>query len=496
MRSKQEIMRFLLDTNILIPLEDSQIPLNDSLANFVRLAHENTHILLYHPASIDDINEDKNPERKRQTLQRLEQYSCLDFRPECPWNEGVTKRNDIADNEILYSLSHNAAHALVTEDRGIHDKAKGRGLVDQVYTIQTAEDLLKRLHERQSIELPNIEEIPLYQITPQLNEQFFDSLRDGYPEFNKWFIEKSQDGRRAWVCWNEDSSLGGLCIYAHQHNEQVTLDKTLNGESLKLSTFKVGEASRGKKIGELFLKAAFRYASFNNLEHIFIHGDEEQHHFLFEMLQDFGFEKIGVHVGGEGRDAVYVKYHPNTPPDSDIPPFKYMKRYYPHYLSEGEISKFIVPIRPEFHQILFPDCSTPTGSQFNLFSQEHSAGNAIKLAYLSHAQTKIMDPGSIVLFYRSEDYQTITSIGVVESYETLENPEEIAALVKRRTVYSMDQIQELSDKPTKVMLFWLICHLDNPKSYNELITEGVFTRAPQSITKISHEKYKKIIENG
>lgn len=28
-------MRFLLDTNILIPLEDSQIPLKESLANFV-----------------------------------------------------------------------------------------------------------------------------------------------------------------------------------------------------------------------------------------------------------------------------------------------------------------------------------------------------------------------------------------------------------------------------------------------------------------------------
>lgn len=489
-------MRFLLDTNILIPLEDSQVPLNNSLANFVRLAHENAHILLYHPASIDDINEDKNPKRKSQTLQRLEQYSSLDFRPSCPWNEGVTKRNDIADNEILYSLSHNAVHALVTEDRGIHDKAKERGLVDRVYTIQTAEDLLKRLHERQSIELPNIEEVPLYQLTPQLGEPFFDSLRDGYPEFNIWFIEKAQSGRRAWVSWNEIKSLGGICIYAHQNDEQVTSDTTLKGESLKLATFKVGEASRGKKIGELFLKAAFRYASSNNLEHIFIHGDEEQHHFLFEMLQDFGFEKIGRHISGGGRDAVYVKYHPNTAPYDDLPPFKYMKRYYPHYLSGSEVSKFIVPIRPEFHQILFPDCLTPAGTQFNLFSQEHSAGNAIKLAYLCHAQTNSMEPGSIILFYRSGDYQTITSIGIVESYKTLNSPEEIAALVKRRTVYSMNQIQEMTKKPTKVMLFWLIGHLEQPKTYNELIEEGVFKRAPQSITKISDDKYRKIIENG
>ena len=48
-------MRFLLDTNVLIPLEDSQLPLEPSLTSFVRLAHLHGHVLLYHPASEDDI---------------------------------------------------------------------------------------------------------------------------------------------------------------------------------------------------------------------------------------------------------------------------------------------------------------------------------------------------------------------------------------------------------------------------------------------------------
>jgi len=51
-------MRFLLDTNVLIPLEDSQLPLVPSLASFVRLANSHGHPLLYHPASEDDIRED------------------------------------------------------------------------------------------------------------------------------------------------------------------------------------------------------------------------------------------------------------------------------------------------------------------------------------------------------------------------------------------------------------------------------------------------------
>ena len=489
-------MRFLLDTNILIPLEDSQIPLGKSLTNFVRLAHENGHTLLYHPASVDDVNEDKNESRKAQTLQRLQQYSCLDDRPECPWNQGITKRNDIADNEILYALSLNAVHALITEDKGIHDKAKNRGLVDRVYTIQTAEDQLRRLHDRQAIDLPNVENVPLYELTPHLNSPFFNSLREGYHGFNEWFSKKAQDGRKAWVCWEHDGELGGICIYAHQVDERITGKKTLYGESLKLSTFKVGEASRGKKIGELFLKAAFRYASSNNLENIFIHGDVDRHHFLFEMLINFGFEQVGSHQGSNGRDAVYLKHHPVSKPEETLPSFEYMRRYYPHYLDGDEVDKYIVPIRPEYHAILFPDFVAPSGNQLNLFFQENTAGNAIKLAYLCHAQTKGIEPGAIVLFYRSGDYQLVTSIGIVESYKTLDDAEDIAALVKRRTVYSMKQISDMAKKPTKVMLFWLINHLESPKSYDELITCGVFSRAPQRITKITDEKYKKIIENG
>src|SRR5687768_5655845 len=101
-------MRFLLDTNILIPLEDARELLRPSLANFVRLANAHGHALVYHPASEEDFAEDRDEERRSQTLQRLAQYSRLETRPQCPWNEGVVKRNDRVDNEILYALSLHA----------------------------------------------------------------------------------------------------------------------------------------------------------------------------------------------------------------------------------------------------------------------------------------------------------------------------------------------------------------------------------------------------
>lgn len=258
-------MRFLLDTNILIPLEDSKLPLEPSLANFVRLANENGHTLLYHPASEEDIRRDANVERRSQTLQRLAQYTRLDARPVCLWNTPDTARNDAVDNEILYALFLNAVHALVTEDQGIHTAAKAKGLVYRVYTIQTADDQLRRLHEQKPMQLPNIEDVPLYSLSPLLGSPFFESLRAGYPLFDTWFEAKAQEGRRAWVNWEGEDVLGGLCIYARQDNEAITEDLVLPRPALKLATFKVGETNRGKKVGELLLKAAFRYATSNRL---------------------------------------------------------------------------------------------------------------------------------------------------------------------------------------------------------------------------------------
>jgi catechol 2,3-dioxygenase-like lactoylglutathione lyase family enzyme len=74
-------LRFLLDMNILIPLQDSMLFLQPSLANFVRLAGVGGHQLLYHPASKIDIERDKNISRRSRTLERLAQYTLLEGEP-------------------------------------------------------------------------------------------------------------------------------------------------------------------------------------------------------------------------------------------------------------------------------------------------------------------------------------------------------------------------------------------------------------------------------
>lgn len=157
--------------------------------------------------------------------------------------------------------------------------------------------------------MPNIQDVPLHSLTPDLSGAFFGSLREGYPPFDEWFRDKAREGRKAWVYRDDDRSLSAICVYAIQTEERITDDgQRLAGRALKLCTFKVGEAVRGRKIGELFLKAAFRYATDNACEHVFIHADIEKHGYLVNLLVDFGFEDRGTF----GRDQMFVKVHAIT----------------------------------------------------------------------------------------------------------------------------------------------------------------------------------------
>jgi GNAT superfamily N-acetyltransferase len=479
-----------LDTNILIPLQDSMVALQPSLTDFVRLCNAHGHQLLFHPASREDIRRDTDAGRRARTLARLRQYTELQPGPVCPWNTARTSVNDACDNEILYALHRDAAHALVTEDQGLHRKARDRGLGDRVYFIQSAHDWMRRLHEPGEVQLPHIVDVELHTLTEQLADPFFDSLRAGYAGFNDWFRRKAMEGRRAWVYRDgAGQGISALCVYAVQTDEEINENgDVLAGDALKLCTFKVGEAVRGRRVGELFLRAAFEYATAHRCSYIFLTANEARQAQLKALIEDFGFRHSGIQNG----DGVYVKDHPINPPALEMDAFEYVRRFFPHFLSGETVQKFLVPIQPTFHEILFPDFQDPGHALPDDHPQRH-VGNAIKLAYLCHTPSKQPRPGDLVLFYRSYDLQAVTTLAVVESYEWTKSAVKIARLVSRRTVYSERQIAEMARSETKVMLFRLIRHFSLPVSFAQLKSLGVVSGSIQSITNISDESFSRIL---
>jgi hypothetical protein len=154
------------------------------------------------------------------------------------------------------------------------------------------------------------------------------------------------------------------------------------------------------------LKMAFRYATNNQIENIFVTVRPDELH-LVDLLQDYGFVNHGM---GRG-DLVYVKEHPRVaPPPGQTAPVDYLRKYFPHFSDVG-VQKFIVPIQPGYHATLFPDFVMEGELPF-----ASDIGNAMRQAYLSHTQTTHINPGDVLLFYRSNDLKAVTSLGWLRDF--------------------------------------------------------------------------------
>lgn len=480
-------MRILLDTNILIPFLDSTVPFSEACKAVATLLREGEHTIVYHPASREDLGRDKDVDRRGKILDRLAQYEELSMGPECPWNVKTTSPNDANDNTILYALARDAAHALITEDKQLLKKAITYGLDQRVYNLSGARNWLQRLHAQAELVIPHIETEDLSSLTPQLDSAFFNSLRDGYNgQFDMWFREKARAGRQAWTYMEDGKTLDAICIFAIQNNPIITDDKkALQGKTLKLCTFKVSERVRGRKLGELFLQAAFDYATNEMCEHIFIHGDLSKQEFLGAFLEDFGFKPEKELYNG---DTVWVKAHPRVPPmRGSLNAYDYCKTYYPHYRWDADVNKYIVPIKARYHDDLFGYMQTVLPG----FPVSGYLENTIKKAYLCNANKKKIEAGSILLFYRSGDLKSITTIGVVEMSFRSRDPGKVAVEVSRRTVYTYKEIVHLAEREVLVILFRWIKHLEKPISLETLKREQIIKGAPQSLQGLTDSKYRK-----
>ncbi len=485
-------MRILLDTNIFIPLEDSSIPLSKQIAELNRIV-SGKHELLIHPDTKRDINRDKDQNRKQKFIERIKKYNSLKTPPFLD-NEtekelfGKPKKdNDSVDHQILYALHKNSVHLLITEDQGIHKKANLLGDNERVLTVSQAIDALNQQNPEDNKLFPRIQNVPCHSIN--LSNVFFDSLRDGYPEFDDWFNEKcAREGRDAWIC-QEESEIHAICIYKPETDPIVNNENlALSGKILKLCTFKV--AKTGNKIGELLLKQAFSYAIDNEFEYMYLTVHKEKHAMLETLLLDYGFSSYGVNQNN--RDTVLVKYFPKTPPLTDEEPLEYAIKYYP-CINALKSDFYLVPIQPQYHRVLFPEIEC----QPDLFvSNNESAGNSIKQAYLCKTPTKSIKPGDILFFYRTGDEKAITTYGIVDQFHIESDPEKIMQWVSKRTVFSYNKIEELATSEVKVILFRFIGHLEEKITFSKLKQTEIVNGSIQSITQLKKDKIGLIIHEA
>ena len=488
-------MRVLFDTNIFITLETPGVVLPETLSDMVRITRELHYDICYHPAQIEDLNRDKNDARRTAHLSRIKQYPVLDNPPIATdadlnalgWKQ--SNEHDRVDNLLLFSLKRGAVSFLVTEDRGVHRKASSTGLLDRVFFV---EDFVAYLRNAKGgvgtspfVAYDQVKCKYLYEI--DIENVFFDSLRQGYNGFNNWYRKCSEQGRQAWIIQTGDA-ISALCVFKEEHDERVTSsNEILRGKVLKLCTFKV--ADLGKKYGERLLFVAFNHAIENGSDYVYMQVREEEHGYLVSLLVDFGFKKFGKY----NNDVTYVKDMRVGDKTGCVDRNDYVKyaiAYYPHVVDEG-VKKYIVPIRPIYHDLLFPDKRL----YCDLFQNDLSSeANAIKKAYLCKSPIKNLLPGDLLFFYRSYDAKSICCVGVAEMIRRFSDADELISFVSKRTVYTHKDMRTfVSEGEVLAILFRLIRYLKVPVRRNVLTERGVKGQI-QTIRVMSESVYQQLFQ--
>jgi len=500
--------KLLIDTNVFIGLEDPK-RVDPASAEIVRKCGEHAVGVFVHDAALLDISRDKDRVRRDISLSKLGKFQQLRSAKlpakadlEALFGQ-IRKPNDEVDVSLLYALHLNVVDLLITEDLGIHDRVKLTPLASRVLTVADVLVWLRRTFDPKPVALPLIDDRKAYQI--DRDDEIFDSLREGYPDFDTWCAKCVKEHRECWAVTVEEG-LAGLIVRKDETRAEagVTLPGT---KILKLCTFKVRREFRGEKLGELLLKKALWFAQLNGYDLIYVTTKADQG-MLIRILEYYGFSNTFSRADGElfFEKALSQARLARASDHADL--FTIARMNYPRFVADPPAKVFCVPIRGDYHQKLFPELAF--AAPLPLFPDERpllstrgerTPGNTIRKVYLCRAKTNTMVPGDVLLFYHSktlglEASQAMTSIGVVERVSQTHDLEELLRLTAKRSVFSEGELRamvEASDTPVRVIDFLLVGHINPVVPLATLTTEGVFNgRPPQSICSLSPDRFEPI----
>jgi len=491
-------MQALLDTNVLIHREAGTVVRADIGTLFLWL-DKLRYDKLIHPASLKEIETHADP-RVVQTLKRkLGSYEVLKtVSADTPGIAAIrttdTTPNDVADTSILAEIAADRADLLITEDRGIHRKAEILGLAARVYTIEA-------FLEKVTAEHPDQADYKVLSVrkrlmgTVDVSDPFFDSFREDYPGFDSWFRRKANE--TSYVCSDD---MNRLLAFLYLKLETPMDDVgAINPpfpprRRLKIGTFKV--VVNGFKLGERFLKIVFDHARHAGVEEIYVtlFRRTSEHDRLALLLEDWGFERHGIKNESE---LVYVR--PFAPRFELADP----RRTYP-FVSLS-VSKFVVPIYPEYHTELLPDSILRTENPKEYVDNKPNR-NAISKVYISRSIERGLKRGDIIVFYRTKSdaapaYYTavITTMGIVMDVITdLHSKDAFIAACRKRSVFSDEALAKQWDyKPHMrpfVVNFLYVHTFSRKPNRKQLMEAKIINDAPRGFERLTDSAFQQLLE--
>lgn len=331
-----------------------------------------------------------------------------------------------------------------------------------------------------------------------LNDKFFNSLKDDYPDFSDWFAKKANEGRKAMVMSDENGIHAFLSL--KKENEKIQLvDKILPKEDrIKISTLKIDDSIGKQRLGEGIVGVALWYWQASKFNEIYVTIFPKQDK-LIGLLKRFGFLEYGIKENGElvlGKSRLKIDY---SNAYSSFP-----------FLSPYAKKAGIIPIDDHFHDRLFP-YSESIYSHREV--EEVTAGNGITKVYIGSPYTAThYSVGDIVGIYRIftgngakgnksaiTSFCTVTKVTIVKQNGYVHMPlEQYLFEAGNKTVFSENELRGIYKKSNVVMIEMTYNGFFNKGhnvTYWDLKNRNLFEDHPYNIT-YTIETMRQILELG
>lgn len=306
-----------------------------------------------------------------------------------------------------------------------------------------------------------------------INDPFFDSLKEAYGEFASWFSRKNAE--MAYVTYDDSENIIGFLYLKREAGPVTDINPPLNAkESLKIGTFKINP--HDTKLGERYMKKVFDTALICGLKNIYV-TIFEQHVCLIALFEKYGFKQYGTKSTDNGTELVYHK-------SLDVVTGNPILDYPIMDLRRNNV--WLLSVYPKWHTRLFPDSVLKTEDPKSII-EDVSHTNSILKVYISWAtDISHLKSGDGLVMYRTAEqgktaeYSSVaTSLCMVTEVKSVSDFASVDNFVNDLLPYSVFTRDEL------------VGFFNNPNSSNMLVIKMLYNVAlPKRPIR------KSLIENG